>query len=79
MRKLITTAALLLPLLGGPVAAQDTLKIGYIDPLSGGGASVGEIGLKIFQFLADERSSIWTLTLGLARIHSIFWPGMEKL
>jgi len=26
----------------------------YIDPLSGGGASVGEVGLKTFQFLADE-------------------------
>jgi branched-chain amino acid transport system substrate-binding protein len=34
--------------------AEDTLKIGYIDPLSGGGASVGEVGLKTFQFLADE-------------------------
>ena len=34
--------------------AQETLKIGYIDPLSGGGASVGEVGLKTFQFLADE-------------------------
>jgi len=30
------------------------LKIGYIDPLSGGGASVGEVGLKTFKFLADE-------------------------
>ena len=35
-------------------AAEDTVKIGYIDPLSGGGASVGEVGLKTFQFLADE-------------------------
>jgi branched-chain amino acid transport system substrate-binding protein len=34
--------------------AQDTLKIGYIDPLSGGGASIGEVGLKTFQYLADE-------------------------
>ena len=34
--------------------AQDTVKIGYIDPLSGGGASIGEVGLKTFQFLADE-------------------------
>ena len=34
--------------------AQETLKIGYIDPLSGGGASIGEVGLKTFQFLADE-------------------------
>jgi branched-chain amino acid transport system substrate-binding protein len=36
------------------VRAQDTIKIAYIDPLSGGGASVGELGLKTFQFLADE-------------------------
>jgi len=54
MRKLMLAAALTLPLAAAPAAAQDTLKIGYIDPLSGGGASVGEIGLKTFQFLADE-------------------------
>ena len=35
-------------------SAQDTVKIAYIDPLSGGGASIGEVGLKTFQFLADE-------------------------
>jgi branched-chain amino acid transport system substrate-binding protein len=34
--------------------AQDTIKIGYIDPLSGPGATVGEVGLKTYQFLADE-------------------------
>ena len=34
--------------------AQDTVKIAYVDPLSGGGASIGEVGLKTFQFLADE-------------------------
>ncbi|MBN9582245.1 MAG: branched-chain amino acid ABC transporter substrate-binding protein [Afipia sp.] len=54
MRKLMMAAAFALPLLGGAAMAQDTVKIGYIDPLSGGGASVGEIGLKTFQFLADE-------------------------
>ena len=37
-----------------PALADDTIKIGYIDPLSGGGASIGEIGLKTFQYLADE-------------------------
>ena len=37
-----------------PVSAQDTVKIAYVDPLSGGGASIGEVGLKTFQFLADE-------------------------
>ena len=34
--------------------AQETVKIGYIDPLSGGGASVGEVGFKTFQFLAED-------------------------
>lgn len=34
--------------------AQDTIKVAYIDPLSGPGATVGEVGLKTFQFLADE-------------------------
>jgi len=54
MRKLMMTAALVLPMFGSAAMAQDTLKIGYIDPLSGGGASIGEGGLKTFQFLADE-------------------------
>lgn len=34
--------------------AEDAVKIGYIDPLSGGGASIGEVGLKTFQYLADQ-------------------------
>jgi branched-chain amino acid transport system substrate-binding protein len=54
MRKFMIAAALVLPMLGGGAMAQETLKIGYIDPLSGGGASIGEVGLKTFQFLADE-------------------------
>ncbi|WP_315831356.1 branched-chain amino acid ABC transporter substrate-binding protein [Bradyrhizobium prioriisuperbiae] len=54
MRKMMMTAILAIPLFAGTAMAQDTLKIGYIDPLSGGGASVGEVGLKTFQFLADE-------------------------
>ena len=54
MRKLMMAAAILLPMLGGAAMAEDTVKIGYIDPLSGGGASVGEVGLKTFQFMADE-------------------------
>src|SRR6201997_1585281 len=54
MRKTIITAAMALPLVFGAAHAQDSLKIGYIDPLSGGGASVGEGGLKTFQYLADE-------------------------
>ena len=54
MRNIIMSAAMTLPLVFGAAHAQDTLKIGYIDPLSGGGASVGEGGLKTFQYLADE-------------------------
>jgi len=36
-----------------PAAAEDSVKIAYVDPLSGGGASIGEVGLKTFQYLAD--------------------------
>jgi branched-chain amino acid transport system substrate-binding protein len=53
MRKLAILAFMAL-LSGGTARAEDTVKIGYIDPLSGGGASVGEVGFKTFQFLADE-------------------------
>ena len=54
MRKLIIAAAFALPLVGGTATAQETVKIGYIDPLSGGGASIGEIGLKTYQSIAEE-------------------------
>src|ERR1700754_1258060 len=54
MRKLMIAAALTLPMFGGAAMAQETVKIGYIDPLSGGGASIGEVGLKTFQYLADD-------------------------
>lgn len=47
----VAGASLLAP---GPSFAQDTVKIAYVDPLSGPGATVGEVGLKTFQFLADE-------------------------
>jgi hypothetical protein len=53
MRQWMIVAALL-PVLGGTALAQETVKIGYIDPLSGGGASIGEVGLKTFQFLTEE-------------------------
>src|ERR1700719_5105763 len=54
MRKLMMAATLALPMFGTAAMAQETLKIAYIDPLSGGGASIGEVGLKTFQFMADE-------------------------
>src|SRR5579863_7965087 len=41
-------------LFAGPAFADGTVKIAFIDPLSGGGASIGEIGLKTFRYLADE-------------------------
>ncbi len=53
MRKLLLAAAFAFPLCGTALA-QETVKIGYIDPLSGGGASVGEVGLKTFQYMAEE-------------------------
>jgi branched-chain amino acid transport system substrate-binding protein len=37
-----------------PAAAQDTIKIGYIDPLSGAFANVGELGVHHFQFVMDR-------------------------
>lgn len=57
LAKIVATTAFALSVLGVtavPTVAQETLKIAYIDPLSGGGASIGEIGLKTFQFLAEE-------------------------
>ena len=48
------TGIVSLALLVAPAAGQSTIKIAYIDPLSGGGASVGEVGLKTFQYLADQ-------------------------
>ncbi|WJR76963.1 branched-chain amino acid ABC transporter substrate-binding protein [Bradyrhizobium sp. NP1] len=54
MRRILTAAVLALPFLTGAAMAQETVKVAYIDPLSGGGASVGEVGLKIYQFLAEE-------------------------
>src|ERR1700681_1710025 len=40
--------------LAAPAAAQSTLKIAYVDPLSGGMAATGDAGLKTFQYLAEE-------------------------
>src|SRR6201995_1176244 len=54
MWKIVAAAAIALPMLGAGAKAEDTVKIGYIDPLSGGGASIGEVGLKTFQFIAEE-------------------------
>jgi branched-chain amino acid transport system substrate-binding protein len=50
-------AAFALPMFGATAIAQDTLKIGWIDPLSGGGASAGEQHLKRFRFVANEMNA----------------------
>src|SRR6266498_174623 len=41
-------------LLSGPAGAQETIRIAFIDPLSGLAASTGEAGLKTFQYLAEQ-------------------------
>ncbi len=49
------TAALGAALMAGTaLAAPQTVKIAFIDPLSGGAASTGEAGLKTFQYMADQ-------------------------
>ena len=54
MRKFTLGVCVAALLTAGAASAQETVKLGYIDPLSGGGASVGEIGLKHFQWLAEQ-------------------------
>ena len=56
MRKAFASTMLGLSMLGMaslPAAAKGTIKIGYVDPLSGGGASIGQLGLNQLQFIAD--------------------------
>ncbi len=36
------------------LSRADTLKIAYVDPLSGGAANVGQVGLEHFQYIADQ-------------------------
>jgi branched-chain amino acid transport system substrate-binding protein len=54
MRKLMMAVLFALSMFGATAMGPDTVRIGWIGPLSGGGASVGERGLKFFQFLANE-------------------------
>jgi len=60
MKAFLATTALTLSLIAavaGPAAAEDTIKLGYIDPLSGGAASVGQIGLNQLKFIADTANA----------------------
>ena len=54
-RWLAATAGLVLGLAGfsSAKAADDTIKIGYIDPFSGAFAAGGDASLKMFQFILD--------------------------
>ncbi len=54
MRRVLASSFIALSVAAGSALAADTIKIAYIDPLSGGGASVGEVGLRHFQWLADQ-------------------------
>ena len=54
MKSEIFGCALALCLLSAPALAQDTVKIAFIDPLSGGNAAVGEISLNTFRFIAED-------------------------
>ena len=54
MWKQILAAALAWSAIAPAASAEGVVKIGYIDPLSGGGASVGEHGLRTFQYVADQ-------------------------
>jgi len=61
MKSKLAGLALAASLVAGPAFADEGIKIGYIDPLSGGGASIGEIGLKTFQYLADQLNAAGAL------------------
>jgi len=53
-RSLLAAAAVGLVLGAGAAQAEDTVKIGYIDPLSGAFANVGDAGRKHFEFMAER-------------------------
>ena len=52
MFAMLTAIALVL-VITAPVMAADTIKIAYIDPLSGAMAGVGDAGYKHFQYNAE--------------------------
>ncbi|MEX0407541.1 branched-chain amino acid ABC transporter substrate-binding protein [Aquibium sp. LZ166] len=56
MRKFVGSGAFALVVLASTALsamAQDTLKIGYVDPLSGGGAAAGQIGMNQLNYIAE--------------------------
>ena len=54
LRRLLAAAALsFTALCGQPAAAEETIKIGYIDPLSGPFAATGDNFLKVFSYVVE--------------------------
>ena len=53
MKSIIRYVAFVAGLLAASAQAQ-TVKIAFIEGLSGGGASLGEVALKHFQFFAEH-------------------------
>jgi branched-chain amino acid transport system substrate-binding protein len=51
---LAAAALSMLGLYAMPAAAEGTLKLAYVDPLSGGGASIGQLGLNQLRFIAKR-------------------------
>jgi branched-chain amino acid transport system substrate-binding protein len=54
MHRALASSFIALSVAASSAFAADTIKVAYIDPLSGGGATVGEIGLKHLQYLAER-------------------------
>ncbi len=54
MRRTVIATSMVLGMVTTATPQSDTIKIAYIEPLSGGGASVGDGGLKHFQFIAEH-------------------------
>ena len=54
VRNAFAAAAFMAAALAGQATQAQTVKIGYIDPLSGPFANVGEAGLKQFQMVVDD-------------------------
>ena len=53
-RRTFALTVLAAALLAGTAASAQSIKIAYVDPLSGGGATIGEHGLKHIQFLVEQ-------------------------
>lgn len=54
LRRALTAVAVAAGLAASPAAAEETIKIGYMDPFSGTFATVGDQNLKQFQFVIDR-------------------------